>query len=82
MHFWNNETLHTPLPIRTFFFAYEVAQSLHENNMSGANTRRVFARFGDNKQEKGEDFVKPFNVKKLEREMEGSLSALDDVFGI
>ena len=58
-----------------FFFAYEVAQSLHENNMSGANTRSVLARFGDNKQEKGEDFVKPFNVKKLVRGMEGSLSA-------
>ena len=47
-----------------FFFAYEVAQSLHENNMSGANTRSVLARFGDNNWEKGEDFVKNFLRQK------------------
>ena len=35
-----------------------------ENSMSGANTRSVLARFGDNKWEKGEDFVKTFYVKK------------------
>ena len=43
---------------------YEVAQSLHENSMWGANTRSVLARFGDNNWEKGEDFVKTFYVKK------------------
>ena len=43
--------------------------------MSGANTRSVLARFGDNKWEKGEDFVKAFYVKKLVWEMEGTLSA-------
>ena len=49
--------------------------------MSGANTRSVLARFGNNNWEKGEDFVKTFYVKKLVWEMEGSLSAraLDDV---
>ena len=49
--------------------------------MSGANTRSVLARFGDNNWEKGEDFVKTIYVKKLVYEMEGSLSAraLDDV---
>ena len=62
MHFWNNKTLQTPPPIRSFFFAYKVAQSLDENNMSGVNTTSFLARFGDNKQEKGEGFVKPFNV--------------------
>ena len=48
--------------------------------MSGANTRSVLARFGDNNWEKGEDFVKALYVKKLEWEMEGTLSAraLDD----
>ena len=49
--------------------------------MSGANSRNVLARFGDNNWEKGKDFGKNFYVKKLVREMEGSLSvrALDDV---
>ena len=49
--------------------------------MSGANTRSVLARFGDNNWKKGEDFVKTFYVKKLVWEKEGSLSAraLDDV---
>ena len=70
-----------PSPCSHFFFAYEVAQSPHENSMWGANTRNVLARFGDNNWEKGEDFVKTFYVKKLVREIEGSLSAraLDDV---
>ena len=54
---------------------YEVAQSLHENSMWGANTRSVLARFGDNNWEKGQDFVKTFYVKKLVWEMEGSLTA-------
>ena len=63
------------------FCAYEVAQSLHENSMWGANTRGVLARFDDTSWEKGEDFVKTVYVKKLVWEMEGSLSAraLDDV---
>ena len=49
--------------------------------MSGANTSNVLARFGDNNWEKGKDFGKTFYVKKLVREMDGSLSAraLDDV---
>ena len=77
--FWH-KTLQTP-PLFAFFCAYEVAQSTHENSMWGSNTRSVSARFGDNNWEKGEDFVKTFYVKKLEWEMEGSLSAraLDDV---
>ena len=77
-----HKTLQTPSPVRIFFCAYEVAQSLHENSMSGANTRSVLARFGDNNQEKGEDFVKTFYVQKLVWLMEGSLSArvLDDVY--
>ena len=76
-----NTKLYKPLPLFAFFCAYEVAQSPHENKMSGANTRSVLARFGDNNWEKGEDFVKTFHVKKLVWEMEGSLSAraLDDV---
>ena len=71
--------LYKPLPLFAFFFA--LTQSLHENSMSGANTRSVLARSGDNNWEKGEDFVKTFYVKNLVREMEGSLSsrALDDV---
>ena len=70
-----------PSPCSHFFCAYEVAQSPHENSMSGANTRSVLARFGDNNWEKGEDFVKTFYAKKLVWEEEGSLSAraLDDV---
>ena len=32
--------------------------------MSGANTRSVLARLGNNNWEKGEDFVKTFYVKK------------------
>ena len=46
------------------FCAYEVAQSPHENSLSGANTRSVLAGFGDNNWEKREDFVKTFYVKK------------------
>ena len=80
-HAFLHKTLQTPPPVRISFCAYEVAQSPHENNMSGANTRSVLTRFGDNNREKGEDFVKTFYVKKLVWEMEGSLSAraLDDV---
>ena len=65
--------LYKPLPLFAFFYVYEVTQSPHENSMSGANTRSVLARSGDNSWEK--DFVKPFYVKKLVWEMEGSLSA-------
>ena len=74
--------LYKPLPLfAVFLCAYEVSQSPHENSMSGANTRSILARFGDNSWEKGEDFVKTFYVEKLVWEMEGSLSApaLDDV---
>ena len=67
--------LYKPLPLFPFFCAYEVAQSPHENSMWGANTRSVLAIFGDNNWEKGKDFVKPFYVKKLVWETEGSLSA-------
>ena len=76
-----HKTLQTSPPVRIFFCAYEVAQSPYEHSMSGANTRSVLTRFGDNNWEKGEDFVKTFYVKKLVWEMEGSLSAraLDDV---
>ena len=73
--------LYKPLPLFASFCAYEVAQSLHENSMWGANTRSLLARFGDNNWEKGEVFVKTCYVKKLVWEMERSLSAraLDDV---
>ena len=49
--------------------------------MSGANTRSVSARFGDNNWDTEENFVKTVYVKILVWEMEGSLSAraLDDV---
>ena len=61
MLFWHNKTLQTPPPVRSFFFCvYEVAQSPHENNMSGANTKSNLARFRDNNWEKGRDFVKTF----------------------
>ena len=65
--------LYKPLPLFAFFCSYEVAQCPHENSMSGANTRSVLARFGDNNWEKGEDFVKTFYVKKLVWEIGGEL---------
>ena len=70
-----------PFSCSHLFCSYGVAQSPHENSMSGANTRSVLERFGDNNWEKGEDFVKTFYVKNLVWEMEGSMSvcALDDV---
>ena len=43
--------------------------------MSGANTRRVLARFCDNNWEMEKYFVKPVFVKKPVWEMEGSASA-------
>ena len=52
--------LYKPLPLFAFFCTYEVAQSPHENSMSGAKTRSVLTRFGDNNWEKEEDFVKTF----------------------
>ena len=52
-------------PVRSFFCVYEVVQSPHENNMSGANTESVLARFRDNNWKKGRDFAKTFYVKKL-----------------
>ena len=67
--------LQTPPPVRSFFCVYEVTQSPHENNMSGANTKSVLARFRDNNWKKRRDFVKTFYVKKLMWEREGSLSA-------
>ena len=63
--FFDTTKLYKPSPSSQLFCAYGVAQSLHENDMSGANTRNVLARFGDNNWEKGEDFVKTFFVKKL-----------------
>ena len=50
--------------------------------MSGANTRSVLARFGDNNWEKGEDFVKTFLRQKTCVGDGGELErarALDDV---
>ena len=76
-HMLFNTKLYKPLPgpFPHFFCAYEVAQSLYENSILGANTKSVLARFGDNNWEKGEDFVNTLYVKKLLWEMEGSLSA-------
>ena len=74
--FFDITKLYKPLPLFAVFCDYEVAygQSRHENNMSGANTKSVLARFRDNNWEKGRDFVKTFFVKKLMWEREGSLS--------
>ena len=80
-HMLFDTKLYKRLPCSHFFCAYEVAQSPNEDSMSGANTRNMLARFGDNNWEKGEDFVQTVYVKKLVWEMEGSSSAraLDDV---
>ena len=56
--------LYKPLPLFAFFWAYEVAQSPHEKTMSGANTRSVLARFGDNNWKKGGGFCKNFLRQK------------------
>ena len=79
--FFDTTKLYKPLPLfAAFFCAYEVAQSPHENNRSGAKTRSILARFGDNNWEKEEDFLRTFYVKKvvemgdggeLERELAG-----------
>ena len=73
--FFDKTKLYKPLPLFAVFCVYEVAQSPHKNNMSGANTKSVLARCRDNNWEKGRDFVKTFYVKKLMWEREGSLSA-------
>ena len=80
-HAFLTQNFTNPYPCSLFFCTYEVAQSLHESSMGGANIRSVLVRFGDNNWEKGEDFVKTFYVKKLVWGMEGSWSAraLDDV---
>ena len=57
MRFGHNKNLQTPPPVGRFPWAYEVAQSPHESNMSRANTRFA-TRFCDNNWEKGKDFVK------------------------
>ena len=62
-------------PVRSLSCPYEVARSPHENNMLGANTISVLARFCENNWEKGKDFVKTFYVKKPMWEREGSTSA-------
>ena len=84
MLFRHNKTLQTPPPpCSQFFCVYEVAQSLHESNMSGANTKSVLARCRDNNWEKGRDFLKTFYLKKTYVGEGGELErALDDVFGI
>ena len=73
--FLTQQNFTNPSPCSQFFCVYEVAQSPHENNMSGANTKSVLARFRDNNWENGRDFVKTFYVKNLMWEREGSLSA-------
>ena len=77
--FWHNEMLQTPPPVQ-FFFALKRSPNLHTKTACRELIKE--ARFGDNNWEKGEDFVKGFNIKKLVWEMEGSLSmhALDDVY--
>ena len=72
-----------PSPCSKFFCVYEVAQSPHENNMSGANAKSVLARFRDNNWKKGRDFEKNFLRQKTYVGEGGELErALDDVFGI
>ena len=56
--FDTTKTLQTPPPFAVFSCAYEVAQSPHENNMSGANTGSVLARFYDKQLGEGEGFCK------------------------
>ena len=70
--FLTQQNFTNPSPCSQFFCVYEVAQSLHKNNMSGANTKSILARFRDNNWKKGRDFVKTFYVKKLMWEREGS----------
>ena len=62
-------------PCLQFSCECKVAQSSRENNMLGANTRVVLARFCNNSWENGEDFVKTFCVKKPVWEREGNASA-------
>ena len=69
--FLTQQNFTNPSPCSQFFCVYEVAQTPHLNNMSGANTKSVLARFCDNNWKKGRDFVKTFYVKKLMWEREG-----------
>ena len=64
----------------SLFFALTRSPNLHTKTACRELIKE--ARFGDNNWERGEDFVKGFNIKKLVWEMEGSLSvhALDDVY--
>ena len=62
--FLTQQNFTNPFPCSQFFCVYEVAQSPHENNMSGANTKSVLARFRDNNWKKERDFAKTFYVKK------------------
>ena len=79
----HDKTLQTPPPVLSFSCVYYFAQSPHENNVPGADTRSVLARFCDNNWEKGKDFVTTCRVKKSAWEMEASLCAhLDGVFWI
>ena len=68
--------LYKPVPLFAVFFVRLQGRLISVRKQHvGSNTRSVLARFGDNNREKGEDFVKPFSVKNLVWEMEGSLSA-------
>ena len=51
--FFDTTKLYKPLPLFAVFCVFEVAQCPHENNMSGANTKSVLARFGDTNWKKG-----------------------------
>ena len=69
---WLDKTSQTPPPVCSFSCACEVAQSLHENNMSGANVQRRFSEIlGE-----GKDFVTTFYVKKPVCEREFSATVL------
>ena len=78
------QNLQTPPPVRSFPWAYVVAQSPHENNMSGANTRSVLARFCDNSWKRGKDLIKAFyrRRKTCVGEGEERERALDDVYRV
>ena len=73
--FLTHQNFTNPSPYSQYFYVYEVAQSPHKNNMSGANTKSVLARFRDNNWENWRDFVKTVYFKNLMWEREGSASA-------
>ena len=80
--FGDNKNLTNPSPCSCMF---EVAQSLPKNNMLGANTRSVSARFRHvSNWEKGKDFinVKTCHIKKQVGERWEHKRVLDDAFGI